>query len=500
MIRLPEQFTERMKGMLGEEYEAFAASYEKERVQGLRFNSLKWKEGEREDWEEKSVLELVSMVEREAGFSLSPIPWVKEGFYYGAEDRPGRHPFHEAGMYYTQEPSAMAVAELLDPLPGERILDLCAAPGGKSSHIASRLKGKGFLLSNEIHPARARILSQNIERMGAANVVVSNESPDRLAVRFGDFFHKIVVDAPCSGEGMFRKDEEARAQWSEEHVRMCAARQAEILDCAASMLAPGGRLVYSTCTFAPEENEKTILDFLKRHEGFEIEPVRAYSGFSCGRSQWAGPDANGWGLEDTFRIMPHLLEGEGHFMAVLKKAGSLSYDLFQEKGKSPYLDAGKKKEVWKAAEPVWKELLTSPEVYLNRNEYLLFGDQLYLLPPEMKDLKGLKILRPGLHMGTLKKNRFEPSHAFSLALKKEEAASWVELPSKGEAIRRYLRGETLTEDQLISEWNEHREENGRLGPQKGWALVCTGGCSLGWGKWAGGILKNHYPKGLRWNV
>ena len=206
MIRLPEQFTERMKGMLGEEYEAFAASYEKERVQGLRFNSLKWKEGEREDWEEKGVLELVSMVEREAGFSLSPIPWVKEGSIYGAEDRPGRHPFHEAGMYYIQEPSAMAVAELLDPLPGERILDLCAAPGGKSSHIASRLKGKGFLLSNEIHPARARILSQNIERMGAANVVVSNESPDRLAVRFGDFFHKIVVDAPCSGEGMFRKD------------------------------------------------------------------------------------------------------------------------------------------------------------------------------------------------------------------------------------------------------------------------------------------------------
>ena len=285
MADLPVRFEERMKALLGEEYPAFAASYDKERVQGLRFNSLKFPDririqdavGSRENreagkngeakavceakvtWEEAGAAEAAKQIGQETGFTLERIPWVKEGYYYSGSSRPGKHPYHEAGLYYIQEPSAMAVVELLDPRPGERVLDLCAAPGGKSSHIASRMKGSGFLLSNEIHPARARILSQNMERMGVRNAVVSNEDARSLAGTFDHFFHKIVVDAPCSGEGMFRKDEEARSQWSEEHVKMCAARQGEILDHAASMLAPGGRMVYSTCTFAPEENEGTVL-------------------------------------------------------------------------------------------------------------------------------------------------------------------------------------------------------------------------------------------------
>ena len=237
-MELPQVFRKKMKNLLGEEYEAFLESYDREREQGLRLNLLKT---DRERFRE------------ETEFSLKPIPWAEEGYYYGAKDRPGRHPYHEAGVYYIQEPSAMAVVSLLDPKPGDRVLDLCAAPGGKTSHIASRLQGKGFLLSNEIHPARARILSQNAERMGIANGAVFNEDSARLSAAFPEYFDKIVVDAPCSGEGMFRKDEGARAEWSSDKVRLCAQRQAEILENASAMLKPGGTMAYSTCTLSPEE-------------------------------------------------------------------------------------------------------------------------------------------------------------------------------------------------------------------------------------------------------
>ncbi|GAA6280117.1 RsmB/NOP family class I SAM-dependent RNA methyltransferase [Enterocloster bolteae] len=526
MADLPVRFEERMKALLGEEYPAFAASYDKERVQGLRFNSLKFPDririqdavGSRENreagktgeakeireakavcearavceakvtWEEAGAAETAKQIGQETGFTLERIPWVKEGYYYSGSSRPGKHPYHEAGLYYIQEPSAMAVVELLDPRPGERVLDLCAAPGGKSSHIASRMKGSGFLLSNEIHPARARILSQNMERMGVRNAVVSNEDAQSLAGTFDHFFHKIVVDAPCSGEGMFRKDEEARSQWSEEHVKMCAARQGEILDHAASMLAPGGRMVYSTCTFAPEENEGTVLAFLRRHPEFCTEQVPAYSGFTKGKPQWAGPEAEGWGLERTFRIMPHILEGEGHFMAVLRKEGEPETAVKAGNRDQLYLDGRKRKEVFRDYEPFIRDTLSEPDTFLERKEYVLFGDQLYLMPADMPDMKGLKILRPGLHMGTLKKNRFEPSHALALALRKEEAQCFWELSPSGDSIIRYLKGEALSEDAGTPE-----------GCLKGWVLVCTGGFSLGWAKYAKGMLKNHYPKGLRWN-
>ena len=226
-----------MRELLGNEYEAFEASYEQEKVQGLRFNSLKTKEGREPDWEEAGVKTLAAETAKLLNMELTPVPWVKEGYYYPLDARPGKHPFHEAGLYYIQEPSAMSVVEFLNPKPGENVLDLCAAPGGKSSHIASRLKGEGFLLSNEIHPGRAKILSQNMERMGVGNCVVTNEDAASLAKVFPQFFDRIAVDAPCSGEGMFRKEEEAVRQWSEDHVKMCAARQREILEDAASMLS-----------------------------------------------------------------------------------------------------------------------------------------------------------------------------------------------------------------------------------------------------------------------
>lgn len=490
-MKLPEGFKERMKELLGEEYQAFEDSYEKDRVQGLRFNSLSTVRGIRGDWGA-----LKHLTEQETGACLTPVPWAEEGYYYQGDARPGKHPFHEAGVYYIQEPSAMAAGALLDPEPGDLVLDLCAAPGGKSSHLASRLKGRGFLLSNEIHPARARILSQNMERMGVRNGVTSNEDPERLAPRFPEFFDKIAVDAPCSGEGMFRKDQEAAEQWSPEHVAMCARRQQRILELAASMLKPGGRMVYSTCTFAPEENEGVILRFLMDHEDFSLEEPEGEDVFACGNPRWAlynqkdedilkqEENLEAWRLSRTRRIMPHKLEGEGHFMAVLRR----SPEALSSAGRirmPAYLDKSREKETFKAMEALLKEILACPEDWLLKKEYIMFGDQLYLVPPQMPDMKGMKILRPGLHVGTWKKNRFEPAHALAEALLKEEGAGSYEL-SDTEAVS-YLKGEALS---CVPE---------RLtGREKGWVLMCTHGASLGWAKLTGGILKNHYPKGLRW--
>ena len=486
---LPEAFLKRMKELLGEEFPAFLESYEAERVQGLRWNPLKG--------------EPSSLVLRYGKrFGLSPVSWCAEGNYYDQKTRPGKHALHEAGIYYIQEPSAMAVTVLLDPQPGERILDLCAAPGGKTTHIAGRMRNQGLLVSNEIHPARAKILSRNVERMGIGNCVVTNEDSGRLRLYFPEFFDRIVVDAPCSGEGMFRKEEEAVRQWSEDHVKMCAARQREILEDAASMLKPGGTMVYSTCTFAPEENEGTILAFLKSHDDFYLEERECPKGLMAAVPQWAffGADKeddserdlageNGiekYHLERAFRIMPHKTEGEGHFMAVLRrKEDGMGFS--GKRSLPAYMDLKKEKDVLKELHRFLEETLTEPEVLKKRKEYLRFGDQLYLLPPQMVSLKGLKVLRPGLHIGTIKKNRFEPSHALALWLFPEDAKVQKEVEPDGTEAVKYLKGETLTGD------------TGMSAPcEKGWVLICTGNVSLGWGKMAAGTIKNHYPKGLRW--
>lgn len=458
-MKLPQEFQEKMQRLLGEEYEAFLTSYDREQAQALRVNTLKINI---EEFREKSP------------FSLRPVPWVPEGFYYGKDDRPGKHPWHEAGLYYMQEPSAMAVGELAAAKPGERVLDLCAAPGGKTTHLAAHMKGEGLLVSNEIHPARAKILSSNVERMGIRNAVVTNETPERLAERFPEFFDRIVVDAPCSGEGMFRKEEQALLQWSLENVAMCAERQQNILREAAKMLRPGGTLIYSTCTFAPEEDEGSVGHFLEEHPEFSIAKVSAYEGFAAGRPEWADAVPE---VKDTFRLWPHRLEGEGHYVAVLQKNGG-SMEGSEERGrerkrngtdKLPAVDRNVRKLYEEFAQ---ENLRCRPE-----GELVLFGEQLYLLPCGFP-LKGLKVLRPGLHLGTLKKNRFEPVHALALALKPEEVRCFQELNM--EQAKGYLRGETL-----------------EAGGGKGWSLVLAEGYSLGWGKMAGGILKNHYPKGLR---
>lgn len=469
---LPEKFLDRMRELLGEEFPVFLESLSGERYRGLRVNTRKTQ---------------TARFLKECPFELTRILWAENGFYYvGQEEngkilQPGRHAFHEAGLYYIQEPSAMAPVPFLAVKPGERVLDLCAAPGGKSTQIADFLQGEGILVSNEIHPARAKVLSENIERMGVVNALVLNETPARLADLLEGYFDKVLVDAPCSGEGMFRKNEEACSEWSIEHVSLCADRQDEVLDCAARLLHPGGRLVYSTCTFAPEEDEDAVSRFLDRHADFSVVSVECPDGFCRGVPSWAAHPKPS--LADTLRLMPHRLKGEGHFLAVLQKHGAaaeLESSLFRN---APRNGAEKGIPAGDCAE--WLEFQkTYLKAFEQKGIYIRFGDQLYLGMPDMPALKGLKVLRPGLHLGTIKKNRFEPSHALALALNPGQVKLSMELGAESPEAVQYLKGMTL-------------QAGEELAGEKGWCLVCVDGYSLGWGKLAGGILKNHYPRGLR---
>ena len=343
----------------------------------------------------------------------------------------------------------MAPVQLLDPRPGERICDLCAAPGGKTTQIAGRMAGEGFLLCNEINPKRAKILSRNVERMGVPNALVTNEHPQRLANRFPGFFDRVLIDAPCSGEGMFRKEEAAVTDWSRETVEMCAARQGEILHSGAALVRPGGRLVYSTCTFAPEEDEQAVAEFLENHPEFEPERPDA---------PWFEAGENG-----TFRMWPHKLLGEGHFAAVLRKKG----DAIAEGLGCPGQKLPKE----------WTVFAKELGIRLPAGKALQFGQSLYWAPEDLPELRGLKVERPGLELGTAKKDRFEPSHALALWLR--ECNNMQDYPADSGQIRKYLSGDVVESERT------------------GWCLVTADGFSLGWGKGDGRVLKNHYPKGLR---
>ena len=366
----------------------------------------------------------------------------------------------------------MAPAAYLEAQPGERVLDLCAAPGGKSTQIAAAMGGEGLLISNEIHPARAKILSENIERMGIRNGMVINESPQSLAKIFESYFDRIMVDAPCSGEGMFRKNTDACEEWSPENVENCAMRQQEILICAAFMLCPGGRIVYSTCTFAPEENEGTISRFLEEHPEFHMVEVPLYEGMSPARPEWTKHPAKD--LQSGIRLFPHKLHGEGHFLAVLEKDGEVS-DTYRGYCANGVQKSLNEKDIREYLDFCKENLKKAPQ-----GIYLKFGDQLYIAPEGMPATKGMKVLRPGLHLGTMKKNRFEPSHALALALSADEVVHSMDLPAEDLRVRAYLNGQTFSAE-----------------GEKGWYLITVDGYSIGWGKLAGGVMKNHYPKGLR---
>ena len=430
-ITLPQKFLEDMKEILKDEYEDFIKSYEEPKTTGLRVNTLKISK------EELLNLNL---------FNLTQIPWANEGFYYDETiDRPGKNPLHEAGAYYLQEPSAMSVVPKVDVQEGDKVHDMCAAPGGKSTYILSKLNDTGLLVSNEINPIRIKALGENLERFGAKNCIITNTDSNNLRKVFTGYFDKVVIDAPCSGQGMFRKDEVAIKDWSYAKVLECQSIQREIIRDGYEMLKNGGILVYSTCTFAKEENETIINEFIEEFENAK--------------------------LIEMDRVWPHKVKGEGHFVAKIQKLED--EDCTTKELKTKRLD----KEV--------KDYKDFEEKFLNINmgtKFDLRGENLYLIPEESPDTKKLKVLRYGLHLGVLKKNRFEPSHALSHYLKLKDVKNVEEFKVNDSEVLDYLRGNTIN-----------------TGKSRGWVLVAVEGVPLGWGKESNGVLKNHYPKGLRIN-
>jgi NOL1/NOP2/sun family putative RNA methylase len=482
MKELPPDFLLSMQRLLQDEYPAFLKVYSSPAASGLRANTLK--------------ISPDDLAER-LPYKLRSVPWCPAGFLLpdtlsSGQTPPGKHPYHAAGLYYLQEPSAMAVAELLDPQPGERVLDLCAAPGGKSTQLAARMAGSGLLVANETHPKRVWELAENMERWGARNLVVLNDSPARFAKQLPDFFDRVLVDAPCSGEGMFRKSESALRDWSPELVQSCAIRQSAILDDAARLTRPGGRLVYSTCTFNPQENEQTVAGFLLKHPDFELTPVKPLPSFDPGRPGWV-KQGHSLPLERTVRLWPHISEGEGHYIAVLHRKLS---DLYLKDAPSPSPSTRRTRHTalqWVEARKAFTAfcqnyLSPAAQSDFPEQQLALIGENLYFSPLERPSLQNLRAIRHGWWLGVLRSGergsgyRFEPSHTLALGLKASDVRLRLDLEIHSAQVLAYLHGEVL-------DWTG----------EDGWVLVCIDGFPLGWGRGVQWRLKNHYPRGLRWD-
>lgn len=456
---LPPAFIQRMQRLYGDEAGALMhGGGEPER--GLRVNTLKC-----------SVEHFLNIWPGQA----KPVPFCRQGFYVAASFKAGRDPLHHAGAYYMQEPSAMSAVTALAVRPGERILDLCAAPGGKSTQIAAALEGNGLLWCNEYVPSRARVLAQNIERCGVRNAVISCAAADGLATRLNGFFDGVLVDAPCSGEGMFRKEPEALAQWSEDNIRLCAARGRDILDAAATMVRPGGRLVYSTCTFAPEENECQIAAFLARHPDFHLVEIPA--GFGRSGLPWERVAPFSGGMESTEvdltlcrRITP-ADGGEGHFVALLVRQGDADAGAFRmPETLTADLYGQQAEELYRAC------FADEPH-----GQFRVYGGQVRLVPAGMPPVDGLPVIVAGFAVAEICKNRLEPCHAAFMAAQAADCRRCVDLSLDDPRLTAYLKGEAILVEQQ----------------EKGWTGVAVEGITTGFGKAGGGVLKNRYPKGLR---
>lgn len=453
-----------MEGLLGDELHAFLAAL-REPATGLRVNTLRL-----------APEELRGIVP----FALTELPFPPEGFVLDPSDRPGRHPCHDAGLYYLQDPGAMAVGAMVGARPAELVLDLAAAPGGKATHLAACMAGEGVLVANDVHPGRARELAGNLERLGVRNAVVTAESPERLANRLGDVFDRVLVDAPCSGESMFHKSAAAVADWSPAAVTGCARRQVEVLEQAARLVRPGGLLVYSTCTFSPEENEEAIARFLLAREGFSMAPLDAPPGAMPGRPGWVEEPLRRDDLGLATRLWPHRVPGAGHFVAGLRReAGPETPRPSRERGARSGADGGAPREAAEAWRDFMSRHLPSARI-AEASRLVSVGEGLYGVPAGAPDLEGLRVLVPGLWLGRFRKGRFEPSHTLAMALQRHEIAGGLDLHAESPEIAAYLRGETLSS----------------TGPD-GWLVVTMAGFPIGWGKRVGGVVKNHYPRGLR---
>ena len=437
-INLPEKFVETTKALLGDEYDAFLESYQRPVYSGIRMNTLKITP--------EAYMKLT-------GKNLEQVPWNDLGFYCDSAKTYSRSPLYYAGLYYIQEPSAMLPAHLLPVEEGDKVLDMCAAPGGKSTALAAKLQGTGLLVSNDISYSRAKALLRNMEAFGVKNSLVVSENPKKLAERLPEYFDKILIDAPCSGEGMFHKKPSMTESWEKTGPEFYSEIQREIICYGADMLKPGGYMVFSTCTFSPLEDEGTIQYFLEKHPEFE--------------------------LEKEIRLWPHKVRGEGHYVTLLHKkeatgdltglsGGAAMHNYQKPKGVDSFFDFLKEAKI---------------SLKFDEKRLSLQGDHLYYLPEDMIDTSGLRLLRCGWYLGNIKKNRFEPSGAFAVGLKKSECGQVIDIAYDDPMAVKYLKCETLEVENVKG---------------KGWYLVCASGYPLGWGKLANGTLKNKYPAGWRW--
>ena len=461
-MNLPKDYQSKMQEMLGEEYLQYLDSFNHSYGQTLRVNQLK--------------MEPADFIRR---FLLNgQVSWCDTGFYYEGDERLSANPYYHAGIYYLQEPSAMAPAAFLPVEPGDRVLDLCAAPGGKSTALAARLQGEGFLLSNDISASRCKPLLKNMEMAGVTNSVITCEAPEKLAGRFAGYFDKVLVDAPCSGEGMFRREPSMVKSWSAEEVKRYAVLQREILFHAAQMLRPGGYLLYSTCTFAKEEDEQTVEYFLEQHKDFSLQELPLCEGIEMGRVEWTLH-----GREDVRncrRFLPHKVKGEGHFAALFKKEESADSSFESVSGDCSTKEQKVSKEkIPEAMEDFMRDI---PDWKQWKKRIFFIKERAFLLPKHCPSLQGLRIVRSGLYLGDCLKKRFEPSQALAMALKSSEYKKSISFPAEDIRIEKYLRGETVEID------------NTEI---KGWTLFCVDGFPLGWGKCNRGRLKNKYNPNWR---
>ena len=448
-MQLPQAFQEKMKKLLpAAEGRDFFTSYDCPAHAGLRVNTLKIS---------------VEQFLRLWPFPLEPIPWTTTGFYYARQDRPAKHAYYHAGLFYLQEPSAMAPAACLAPEPGERVLDLCAAPGGKTTQLAAAMQGRGILVANDLAADRAKALVKNLELAGVRNAVVTNETPERLAKYFAAYFDRVLVDAPCSGEGMFRRDAGVMTAWREQANPVYARTQRQILRAAAEMVRPGGRLLYSTCTFDPRENERVIGEFLREQAAFSLIDIPKEHGFMPGLQE---DDCE---VSAVARLWPHRLKGKGHFLALLTRKGVAEKE---EPGPTGPLRTQGKLNLKTFGEFTAQTL---PGVAFT-GIFLAYGEHLYVQPEGVPALAGLKVVRPGFYLGQLKKHHFAPSQALAMGLKAEQAPNRISFRAGDEAVGRYLKAETVAATAA-----------------KGWVLVCVDGFPLGWAKGTAEGLKNYYP-------
>lgn len=457
-LKLSEEYLNRMRDLLGEEeFSAYLKSFDEERLYGLRVNTAKVTP--------EAFPELVS-------WDLKPVPWIPNGFYYEGTERPAKDPYYYAGLYYLQEPSAMTPAMLLPVKPGDRVLDLCGAPGGKSTELGVKLAGKGVLISNDISNSRAKALLKNLELWGISNICVTSETPDKLADVFGPWFDKILIDAPCSGEGMFRKDDDMVKSYEERGPEYYSEIQKEITDQAVRMLAPGGLLLYSTCTFSRCEDEEIICHILENHQEMELIRLPLFEGAS-----------GGIGLDGCIRLFPHKIKGEGHFISLLRKNGSGA-----ERTAAGSRERSRTEPQGKKA-PALPTELTDFLALMNRefedSRIMIKNDSVYYLPENFVPAKELRYLRTGLLLGELKNKRFEPGQVLAMTLHAEEFRQTISWKKEDDRVIRYLKGETIS---LTPE----------EGPVKGWCLVCVDGYPLGFAKGTGMALKNKYYPGWRW--